>query len=148
MYYRARYYSPSQQRFISQDPLGFGGGDVNLYAYVANGATNAVDPTLDRGRKITFQVKPEHGFIALLLKSLIGGRRSKLSPQQQAEIRKMVSKGECPISALMAMRDFFYGLRGTGGGGGGGDAGRGGTCPPLCSVGGEEGRCVGGGAGR
>jgi RHS repeat-associated protein len=45
MYYRARYYSPMQQRFISEDPLGFGGEDVNLYAYVGNGPTNAIDPT-------------------------------------------------------------------------------------------------------
>jgi RHS repeat-associated protein len=33
-YMRARYYDPTVGRFISEDPLGFGGGDVNLYAYV------------------------------------------------------------------------------------------------------------------
>ncbi len=33
--YRARYYHPQLQRFISEDPLGFGGG-VNLAAYAAN----------------------------------------------------------------------------------------------------------------
>ncbi|MDH5640117.1 MAG: DUF2778 domain-containing protein [Nitrospira sp.] len=33
-YYRARYYHPRLQRFISEDPIGFGGGDFNLYAYV------------------------------------------------------------------------------------------------------------------
>lgn len=38
-YYRARYYSPTFQRFISEDPLGFAGGDVNLYAYVGNSPT-------------------------------------------------------------------------------------------------------------
>jgi len=42
-YYRARYYNPSLQRFISEDPLGFGGGDANLYAYVGNGPTNFTD---------------------------------------------------------------------------------------------------------
>ena len=35
-YYRARYYHPRLQRFIGEDPLGFGGGHVNLYTYVAN----------------------------------------------------------------------------------------------------------------
>jgi RHS repeat-associated protein len=35
-YYRARYYSPTLQRFISEDPLGFAGGDLNLYAYTGN----------------------------------------------------------------------------------------------------------------
>jgi RHS repeat-associated protein len=43
-YYRARYYSPRLQRFISEDPIGFGGGDVNLYAYVGNDPVNAKDP--------------------------------------------------------------------------------------------------------
>lgn len=44
-YYRARYYAPSLQRFISEDPAGFGGGDVNLYAYVANDPVNFADPS-------------------------------------------------------------------------------------------------------
>lgn len=35
-YYRARFYDPSLGRFISEDPIGFGGGDVNLYGYVRN----------------------------------------------------------------------------------------------------------------
>jgi RHS repeat-associated protein len=43
-YYRARYYHPSLQRFVSEDPLGFYAGDTNLYAYVGNGPTNFVDP--------------------------------------------------------------------------------------------------------
>ncbi len=43
-YYRARYYNPDQKRFISEDPLGFGGGDTNLYAYVRNNAINLRDP--------------------------------------------------------------------------------------------------------
>jgi RHS repeat-associated protein len=43
-YYRARYYDPQQGRFISQDPIGFGGGDANLYRYVNNSPNNASDP--------------------------------------------------------------------------------------------------------
>jgi RHS repeat-associated protein len=35
-YYRARYYSPELQRFISRDPIGLSGGDVNFYRYVGN----------------------------------------------------------------------------------------------------------------
>ena len=34
-FYRARYYDPKFGRFITKDPIGFAGGDVNLYAYVA-----------------------------------------------------------------------------------------------------------------
>ena len=45
IYYRARYYSPGMQRFISEDPIGFSGGDENLYAYVGGSPTNLTDPT-------------------------------------------------------------------------------------------------------
>ena len=44
-FYRARYYSPSLGRFLSPDPIGFGGGDFNLYRYVNNNPVNYVDPT-------------------------------------------------------------------------------------------------------
>ena len=43
-YYRARYYSPTFQRFIAQDPLDFESGDVNLYTYVANDPVSYIDP--------------------------------------------------------------------------------------------------------
>lgn len=43
-YMRARYYDPGVGRFISEDPLGFGGGDTNLYGYVQNDPINRVDP--------------------------------------------------------------------------------------------------------
>lgn len=44
-YMRARYYDPQVRRFISEDPSGFGGGDVNLYAYVGNNPILFVDPS-------------------------------------------------------------------------------------------------------
>ncbi|KAF4516168.1 hypothetical protein B566_EDAN000406 [Ephemera danica] len=44
-YYRARYYHPRLQRFISEDPLGFGGGDANLYGYVWHNPLNYIDPS-------------------------------------------------------------------------------------------------------
>jgi RHS repeat-associated protein len=44
-YYRARYYSPIEQRFLSEDPTGLRGGDPNLYGYVFNNPVNRVDPT-------------------------------------------------------------------------------------------------------
>ncbi|MGD0076679.1 MAG: RHS repeat-associated core domain-containing protein [Candidatus Binataceae bacterium] len=42
-YYRARYYSPTLQRFVSQDPIGFAGGGPNLYSYVLNNPINLSD---------------------------------------------------------------------------------------------------------
>jgi RHS repeat-associated protein len=44
-YYRARYYSPTFQRFIAQDPIGFAGGDADLYGYVADEPIDLRDPT-------------------------------------------------------------------------------------------------------
>jgi RHS repeat-associated protein len=49
-YYRARYYSPKLQRFISEDPIGFLGG-FNLYAYTAEDPISNRDPLgLDKGK--------------------------------------------------------------------------------------------------
>jgi RHS repeat-associated protein len=44
-YYRARYYDASNGRFISEDPIGFEGGDSNLTRYVGNNAVNGIDPS-------------------------------------------------------------------------------------------------------
>jgi RHS repeat-associated protein len=44
-YYRARYYHPGLQRFLSEDPIRFGGGDANLYPYVGNAPLNYIDPS-------------------------------------------------------------------------------------------------------
>ncbi|NJM99656.1 MAG: RHS repeat-associated core domain-containing protein, partial [Phormidesmis sp. RL_2_1] len=44
-YYRARYFDPAVGTFVSEDPLGFGAGDVNMYRYVFNSPTNYTDPS-------------------------------------------------------------------------------------------------------
>ncbi len=43
-YYNARYYDPQMGRFLEIDPIGFAGGDINLYAYVGNNPVNLTDP--------------------------------------------------------------------------------------------------------
>jgi RHS repeat-associated protein len=43
-YYRARYYDPMAGRFMSEDPIGLGGG-INSYAYVGGDPVNRVDPS-------------------------------------------------------------------------------------------------------
>jgi RHS repeat-associated protein len=42
-YYRARYYDPKLGRFISEDPIGFDGGE-NFYRYVEGSPVNRTDP--------------------------------------------------------------------------------------------------------
>lgn len=44
-FYRARFYDANLGRFISEDPIGFGGGDVNLYGYVWNNPQHYSDPS-------------------------------------------------------------------------------------------------------
>lgn len=43
-HFHAREYDAHLGRFISKDPLGFAGGDTNLYAYVGGDPVNFVDP--------------------------------------------------------------------------------------------------------
>ena len=38
-------YDPSVGRWLEEDPIGFDGGDADLYRYVGNNPTNAVDPS-------------------------------------------------------------------------------------------------------
>ncbi|MBI3959975.1 MAG: RHS repeat protein [Chloroflexi bacterium] len=42
---RARYYGAMEGRFISADPIGFAGRDINLYRYVKNDAISRIDPS-------------------------------------------------------------------------------------------------------
>jgi RHS repeat-associated protein len=51
-YYRARYYDTQTSRFISQDPIGFGGG-VNQFGYVKGNPISFIDP---RGLETTIVI--------------------------------------------------------------------------------------------
>ena len=65
-YYRARYYSPTLQRFIAQDPIGFGGGNVNIYQYVHNDPLDAADSIGLCGHKPCNASLPSNPAAALL----------------------------------------------------------------------------------
>gem|GEM_PF-2387598 len=47
-----RYYDPQQGRFVTRDPMGYGGG-TNLYSYTANNPVNEVDPLGFAGKRLS-----------------------------------------------------------------------------------------------
>lgn len=59
---RARYYDASVGRFLSEDPLGYGGGDWNIYAYVRGNPVMGVDP----GGEFIFLI-PEIVYVGMLM---------------------------------------------------------------------------------
>lgn len=44
-YNRSRWYDPRSGSWMGQDPIGFAGGDANLYRYVGNDPVNNTDPS-------------------------------------------------------------------------------------------------------
>jgi len=64
-FYRARYYNPQLQRFISEDPIGFAGGDTNLYRYVWNSPTNFIDPLGEVGIGVSGGTAVEGGLVGV-----------------------------------------------------------------------------------
>ena len=57
---RARAYDPVAGVFVQRDPLGFGSGDINLYAYVWNDPLNWTDPS---GLSGSLEYRASGGFI-------------------------------------------------------------------------------------
>ena len=55
----ARDYDPTIGRWTTKDPIGFNGGDTNLYAYVGGDPMSAIDPD---GLKTTLVVTRDFGF--------------------------------------------------------------------------------------
>ena len=62
-----RYYDPEAGRYTQTDPIGFEGGDVNLYGYVGGKSVNFIDPL----GLAYFSYRPLGGAIGLL--GVIGG---------------------------------------------------------------------------
>jgi RHS repeat-associated protein len=63
--YRARYYNPTFGRFISEDPIGFFGGDANVYRHVWNSPTNFTDPIGEAGVGVSLSGSVEGGLVGV-----------------------------------------------------------------------------------
>ena len=57
-----RWYDPAVGRWMSEDPIGFVGGDANLYRYVGNSPTRWVDASGLCQNNRFWEGTPDHGF--------------------------------------------------------------------------------------
>lgn len=88
-FYRARYYSPTVGRFISEDPLGFPGSPLaDLYAYVGNNPVSLLDP---------LGLVPGCGFVCSVL---------HLSATDWASILGFVSVLASGVAIVAALAEF------------------------------------------
>jgi len=86
-FYRARYYSPTLQRFISEDPIGLRGG-INFYAYTSNDPTLYVDSfgVALKVEDVKLSAGPPH---LLIYESKFGKSRNVvLHPSTAEQLRK------------------------------------------------------------
>jgi len=72
-YNRARWYDPTVGKFLSEDPIGFDGGDVNLARYVSNNPLNFTDPTGQKSYTPVSLVKTAAALTGFVPGSPIGG---------------------------------------------------------------------------
>jgi RHS repeat-associated protein len=89
-YYRARYYQPRLQRFISEDPIGYNSGDMNVYVYVFNRPARFTDP---KGLEVQICCRAagilggyvDHCWITTNAKSAGMGADPNIRPGEQSE---------------------------------------------------------------
>jgi RHS repeat-associated protein len=91
-YYRARYYRPDLQRFISEDPIRFRSGDTNLYAYVTNAPLRYKDPSGTRGWDIVLRqiLKRLGGAVGKRIAQIIDGNPLVSEEEEQTRLREHI----------------------------------------------------------
>ena len=89
-----RDYNPDVGRWTAKDPIGFAGGDTDLYGYVLNDPINAVDPDGLRhwGRTVTGYVAKAAGIGAIVIGSF------------------EVAKGSILIASSIVLPDMSLGI--------------------------------------
>jgi len=113
--YRARYYDANIGRFLQEDPIGFEGGDINLYVYVKNNPINLIDPY-----GLQIEPSPERdtlfcvlgNFATQLIKLQIGNVRGSdkwyhcMANCLSLKRCKLLSNSEIASSAAAGVSDF------------------------------------------
>lgn len=97
-FYRARFYSPLLQRFLSEDPIEFEGG-INLYAYAANSPQNVIDPYGTCTCSVTVRCRPVDDWRA----QLVNAQHCYIVTKDQNGVVQTITAGEAeerPIGRL------------------------------------------------
>jgi RHS repeat-associated protein len=110
-YYRARYYDSGVGRFVNKDPIGFSGGDVNLFNYVQNNPIIFVDPNglfIQRfGQYIPYLIDK----LTNLVKGMTSGTPGASKKDELIRLFKEVEDRRRPWSKIelqQAIRDLEY----------------------------------------
>jgi RHS repeat-associated protein len=106
-YYRARYYHPALGRFLTEDPMEYGGGgDVNQYGYVGNRPTEYRDPSGSQAEGLALfefllRLAEQGSHYELHFPEGEGPRKWVLSgpPGQYARPGKDVDMGQTPVAS-------------------------------------------------
>jgi len=116
MHFKARAYSPALGRFLQPDPIGFAGGDTNLYSYAANDPVNFTDPSGLIFGKIFKGLKKAAKFVVKGAKKGLGilrkAGRFAVSLNSETALGQRVLR----FAAAQALDFAIGGLSGDGGG--------------------------------
>lgn len=96
-YYRARYYDPVAGRFVSEDPIGFAGGDVNLYRYVQNSPLMFSDPTGEAVHILIFFAPEIAATIAGVLTGIVVADQIERTKPTLGIIDILTIAGQAPV---------------------------------------------------
>jgi len=110
----ARDYDPVVGRWLTPDPIDFGGGDVNLYAYVGGDPVNAVDPTGEVAVPFVVVVAAVTGGAVTGALSALGGERRPWVLVGRTAIGAAASAGAVCWPGHVALAGGLAGLGGAG----------------------------------
>ena len=110
----ARDYDPSVGRWTAKDPIGFGGGDANLYRYVRNDPVNRIDPS-GKASSPADEIDEEIEFLEEALRNFEARAQPPASIQTQLEVkvildaktRRQIHAYQDRLSQLKAIKRLF-----------------------------------------